>query len=60
MTTERLNMIILTLQAITNNKNRETVMDAIIDLCEHSYDLGKGKQDFYWLRTALEEAKVIL
>jgi len=60
MTTERLNEILTILESATNNKNRESVMDVIIDLCEHSYDLGKGKQDFYWLRVALENARVIV
>ena len=62
MTTERLEMIILTLKVVTNNKNRETVMNNIMDLVKEAYDLGKNKQDIDYLDllTQLEEAKVIV
>ena len=62
MTTERLNTIILTLQAVTNNKNRETVMNNIMELVKEAYDLGKNKKelDYFEILAALIEAKVIV
>jgi hypothetical protein len=61
MTTERLKMIILTFKAVTNNKNRETVINNIMDLVKDSYELGKNNYEISHLETllALEEAKTI-
>jgi hypothetical protein len=60
MTTEKLNEIILILQAVTNNKNRKVAMEAVIELVKHSYFMAVNKQDIYWLINSLEDAKVVL
>ena len=56
MTTERMNEIISTLKATTN---KETVIDAVMDLVKESYNLGKSKKelDFFEVLAALIEAK---
>ena len=59
MTTERLIDIIAVLKAVTNNKNRETVMNAVMDLVKDSYESGKKRNevDHFTILLSLEEAK---
>jgi hypothetical protein len=58
MTTERFNEIVGTISSACNNQNRQSVMDAVIELIKHGYHMGKGKQDIYWDIAALEDARV--
>jgi len=60
MANERLGEIMRVLQAATNNKNRVTVMNVVIELVNLGYETGTEDGNPDWIIDCLEDAKVIV